>query len=115
MGDHSGSRRKAPRVETSLAGTLRGRSQRQVTVLDLSSGGCLVRGDTRLEPGAIFDLALRLGEEELVAKVRVAESSRDGSAPPGAEPLFLAGLRFLALQAEEAARLARFLAARRRP
>lgn len=115
MGESPGSRRRAPRVETSLAGTLRGRSDREVTVLDLSAGGCLVRSDARLEPGAIFDLALRLGAEEIVAKVRVAEISRDGAAPAGGDPLYLAGLRFLALQAEEAARLARFLAACRRP
>lgn len=110
----AGSRRRSPRLATSLAGRLAGRKTHPITVIDVSLTGCLVRCDALLEPGAILDLEVELPPEPLHAKVRVAESSLDGSAKePGTEP-YLAGLEFLGLAPRESDRLRRFLEEERR-
>jgi hypothetical protein len=96
-----------------LAGRLRGRVAHAVTVVDLSGTGCLVQCGTLLDPGAILDLAMEIGGPALEARVKVAESYVDGSAP-AAEPRYLAGLEFLGLMPHAADRLRRFLDEERR-
>lgn len=93
---------------------LSGRTPREVTVVDLSLGGCLVRCDALLEHGAILDLRLPVGGEPLVVKVKVAQSFLDGDAQGVGAPRFLAGLEFLGLPGGELAKLRRFLDAERR-
>src|SRR5712691_7838730 len=78
--------RRAPRLAVELPGALVSRRSRAVTVVDLS----------------------------FTAKVRVTESYLDGSAGSTASPRYLAGLAFLGLQAQEEARLRRFLDEERR-
>ena len=109
-----GGGRRAPRLAVELPGSLVSRRSRAVTVVDLSLTGCLVRGDTALDTDQVLDLRTELGSAPFTAKVRVTESYLDGSAGPGAPPRYLAGLAFLGLQAEEAARLRRFLDQERR-
>lgn len=110
----AGSRRRAPRLATSLGGRLAARRPHPVTVLDLSLTGCLVRCDALLEPGAILDLEVLLLPEPLHAKVRVADSSVDGSAGAARAEPYLAGLEFLGLAPRESDRLRRFLDEERR-
>ena len=105
--------RRAPRVRTSLDGSLSARSAHDVRVVDLSSSGCLVECDTLLDHGAILDLRLRLEGDPFAAKVRVTEAYLDGSAK-GVSGRYLAGLEFLALPVRAEARLLRFLDAERR-
>jgi hypothetical protein len=114
IGGREAPRRRAPRVAIRLEGSLLGRASRGVTVVDLSLTGCLVRCDALLEPGAIFDLSLRLGDEPFAAKVRVAEASLDGASPAEETRRYFAGLHFLSLPAQEEARLRAFLEERRR-
>jgi len=99
-----GPRRRAPRLATTIGGVLRGRSARQVTALDISLTGCLVRADQNLEAGSIHDLELALGPETLETRVRVTETSVDGTAEDGG-PRFLIGLEFLGLGPRQEARL----------
>jgi hypothetical protein len=99
-----GPRRRAPRLATTIAGLLRGRRARPVTALDISLTGCLVRADQNLGAGSIHDLELQLGTETLDTRVRVTETSLDGTAENGA-PRFLIGLEFLGLGARQEARL----------
>lgn len=106
--------RRAPRLSTDLAGSICGRATHGVKVVDLSLSGCLVQCDTALDRGAILDLTLSLGPDALATKVRVSESSLDGTAPPGAPPRYLAGLEFLSLGARGGAQLRRFLDEERR-
>jgi len=106
-------RRRAPRLPMRLAGRLAGRVVHPVTVLDLSLTGCLVQCGALLDHGAIFDLAMEIGGAPLDAKVKVAESYVDGSAPEAA-PRYLAGLEFLGLPPQAADRLRRFLDEERR-
>jgi hypothetical protein len=101
-------RRRAPRVPVTLAGTLRGRSARPVTLVDLSLTGCLLRCEAALDRGSIHDLELPL-ERGMRAKARVTESSRDGAAVG-----FLVGLEFLQVKARDLAVLRSFLAAETR-
>ena len=96
-----------------LAGRLRGRVAHPVTVVDLSATGCLVECGTLLDPGAILDLAIEIGDPALDARVKVAESYVDGTAPEDA-PRYLAGLEFLGLMPHAADRLRRFLDEERR-
>jgi len=108
------SRRRAPRLSVDRPGRLTGRVSKSVTVVDLSLTGCLVRCGTLLDSGAILDLQVTLDDGPLSAKVRVAESSVDGSRPAGEGGGCLSGLEFLGLPAREDARLRRFLDAERR-
>jgi hypothetical protein len=85
-----------------------------VTVVDLSLTGCLVRCDAALDADQVLDLRMELGSAPFTAKVRVTESYVDGSAGSGVPPRYLAGLAFLGLQAQEEARLRRFLDEERR-
>ena len=112
--DTSDARRRAPRLEVRLEGSLRGRTERPVSVIDLSLSGCLVRCGYALDHGAILDLHLRLQEEAFGAKVQVTESSLDGVTGADEPARFLAGLAFLGLAAREEARLRRFLEDERR-
>jgi hypothetical protein len=98
-----GKGRRAPRLAVELPGSLMGRRSRAVTIVDLSLTGCLVRGD-----------AAELDSAPFTAKVRVTESYLDGSVGSPASPRYLAGLAFLGLQAQEEARLRRFLDEERR-
>jgi hypothetical protein len=97
-----------------LEGSLAGRSVRSVTVVDLSLTGCLAQCEARLDPGAIFDLSLRLDDGPLPAKVRVTEASVDGASTGSQAPRHLAGLEFLGLPVREEQRLRRFLEGERR-
>jgi hypothetical protein len=114
MIDSQDMRRRAPRLTTQLEGVLSGRTSKTVTIIDLSSTGCLVRCSACPEPGTILDLQMTMDEEPFAAKVRVAESSLDGATPPGEDPRYLTGLEFLALPAQEESRLLRFLETERR-
>jgi hypothetical protein len=107
-------RRRASRLSTRLDGQLSGRRPQDVTVLDLSLTGCLVRCGARPERGTVLDLTLSLEAETLTVKVRVADSSVDGSSLPDAMPGFLAGLEFLSVPAQQLGRLRQFLDAEER-
>jgi hypothetical protein len=107
-------RRQSPRLAVEADAWLSGRQRRAARILDLSASGCLVRCDAAVEPGAILDLELRLGEETVSAKVRVSHASLDGAADPGQPARVLAGLSFLGLSAREQATLRRFLDDERR-
>jgi PilZ domain len=109
-----GKGRRAPRLAVELPGSLVSRRTRAVTVVDLSLTGCLVRGDAALDTDQVLDLRTELDSVPFTAKVRVTESYLDGSAGSAASPRYLAGLAFLGLQAQEAARLRRFLDEERR-
>ena len=68
-------------------------------MLDLSVSGCLVRCGQGFDLDAILDLSLEVGGEAVAAKVRVMDSSIDGSAPADQPEVHLIGLEFLALPA----------------
>ena len=70
--------RRFARLHIAIPGTLEGRTEHKVEVLDLSLGGCLVRGLARPEPGSIVDVRFGLGAEAFKAKTRVREASVDG-------------------------------------
>ena len=106
--------RRAPRMATRLPGTLSGRTSFPVVVLDLSLRGCLARCEGRLDRGLIMDLELTIEEESLTAKVRVAESSRDGEASSEGATFYLAGLEFLSLTPQGEVLLRRFVEQARR-
>jgi len=109
-------RRREPRLSTRIEGLLRGRSECQVRVLDLSATGCLVQCAHCPDEGTILDLEMSLDDRSFRAKVRVAEVSQDGECPPGESPCYLAGLEFLGLPIREETQLLRFLdGERRRP
>jgi hypothetical protein len=112
--DTSDARRRAPRLLVRLEGSLRGRTERAVSVIDLSLSGCLVRCASALDHGAILDLHLRLQDEAFGVKVQVTESSLDGASGTDEPARYLAGLAFLGLAAREEARLRRFLEDERR-
>jgi hypothetical protein len=103
------SRRRAPRLSVERPGRLRGRLSHEITVIDVSLTGCLVRCGTLLDAGAIMDFEMSLDDGPLRAKVRVADSSMDGARPEDDRAGCLAGLEFLALPPREGARLRRFL------
>jgi c-di-GMP-binding flagellar brake protein YcgR len=106
-------RRRAPRVSIGLEGSLVARAARDVTVIDMSLSGCLVRCPLALDRGSIHDLRLVLGSDPFVAKVRATDASLDGSSAPG-EPRYLVGLEFLGLAARDQTRLRAFLDERMR-
>ena len=114
MIDSQDMRRRTPRLAIQLEGVVSGRSSKTVSIIDLSSTGCLVRCTACPEPGTILDLRMTIGDEPFVAKVRVAESSLDGATPAGEDPQYLTGLEFLALPAQEESRLLHFLESERR-
>jgi hypothetical protein len=105
--------RRTPRQATQIEGFLTGRSTESVDVVDLSPRGCLVRCAAHPEPGSILDLRIMIEGGPFDAKVRAAETSLDGAFAEGATR-YLAGLEFLALRAEDEARLLRFLETLRR-
>jgi len=105
---------RAPRIATRVTGRISGRAERPVTVVDISTSGCLVRLGASFDRGSIHDLVLDLPSGTFQAKVRVAESSVEGESLAGGEPSYLVGLQFLGPAPEETARLSRFLAAERR-
>jgi PilZ domain-containing protein len=108
-------RRRAPRLRMDLPARLRGRQARSASILELSATGCLVRCEGRLVNGAIHDLEIDLGDGDatpLLAKVRVADASIDGTSQQVEGTL--AGLEFLGLPAVEGARLRSFLDHERR-
>jgi hypothetical protein len=109
-----GGLRRAPRLAVDLEGSLTGRVVHIVRLLDLSLVGCLLRCDTRLDAGAILDLSLQLGTETFSAKVRVIDSSLDGSVAADSALRAMAGLEFVSLAARDETRLRRFLEDERR-
>jgi c-di-GMP-binding flagellar brake protein YcgR len=106
--------RRYARLAVDLEGTLVGRVVHPVRLVDLSLGGCLARCDALLEPGAILDLQLPLEQEPFTAKVRVIDSSLDGSAVAGQTASALTGLDFVSLSARDESRLRLFLEDERR-
>jgi PilZ domain len=102
-------RRRAPRLAVALEASLSGRTPRSVTVVDLARGGCLVRGDSAFDVGAILDLELPFEGSPLAGKVRVVETSKDGDSLPASQPRYLAGMKFLSLSAADEMRLRTFL------
>jgi hypothetical protein len=106
--------RRAPRLAVQLPGSLVSRKTRPITIVDLSLTGCLVRCEAALDGDQVLDLRTQLGSTQFTAKVRVTESYLDGSTGSDAPPSYLAGLAFLGLQAQEAARLRSFLDGERR-
>jgi hypothetical protein len=111
---NEGVRRRAPRLPIRVAGRLGGRVPRDITVLDISLTGFLARCGAALDPGAIFDVTLDVDARPLVAKIRVADCSLDGTTLEGEGAQYLAGLQFLGLTAADQDRLRRFLDAERR-
>jgi hypothetical protein len=110
-----GPRRRAPRLPIQVRGSLAGRVAREISLVDLSTSGCLVRCGARLDHGAILDLSLDLEDGPLVVKVRVTETCLDGeSAAAGSGGSYLAGLEFLAMPPRDAERLRRLLDDERR-
>jgi c-di-GMP-binding flagellar brake protein YcgR len=107
-------RRRAPRLSVDRPGRLKGRLTHEITVIDVSLTGCLVRCGTLLDPGAILDFAMTLDDGPLQIKVRVADASMDGDREGDEHAGCLAGLEFLALSAREGERLRRFLDEERR-
>jgi hypothetical protein len=107
--ERGGVGRRAPRLAVMLKGALVSRRERPCTVVDLSLTGCLVRCEAALDTGTILDLRTELDTSPFAAKVQVTESYLDGSIGSGDPPRYLAGLSFLSLQAQEQARLRRFL------
>ncbi len=108
------SRRRAPRLPIRLEGSLSGRASREVTLVDLSLTGCLLRIGARLDPGTILDLSLHLDDGPLAAKVRVTETCVDGACAEGDEKRYLTGLEFLGLPPRDAERLRKLMAEERR-
>lgn len=108
-------RRRAPRLPIHIEGSLAGRAIRDVTLVDLSVTGCLLRCGARLDHGAILDLSLHLEDGPLAAKVRVSETCLDGeSAAAGEDQRYLTGLEFLGLPPRDAERLRKLLDEERR-
>ena len=107
-------RRRAPRLTVDRPGRLSGRASHSVHVLELSLTGCLIRCGTLLDIGAIQDLEFTLDDGPLTAKVRVADAWVDGSATETDRQECLAGVEFMGLPAQQAARLRRFLEEERR-
>ena len=108
-----GGMRRAPRLSLDLEGSLTGRVVHPIRLVDLSLTGCLVRCDALLEPGAILDLRLEIAGAPLTAKVRVIDSSLDGSVA-AERASAMAGLDFVSLAAQDQTRLRRFLEDERR-
>lgn len=108
------SQRRAPRLEVEIEGTLEGRVSHAVRLVDLSASGCLLRGETLLEPGAILDLHVTLGGQPFAAKARVVESSIDGSEGAPEAGGSMTSLQFLGLAARDEAALRQFLEGERR-
>ena len=102
-------RRRSPRIDIKLEGSLRGRRRRPVAVIDLSRTGCLVQCDNLLDHGAVLDLELPLDEQPFTVSVRVTEAYVDGTTEPSEAARYLAGLEFIGLPAREEQRLRRFL------
>jgi hypothetical protein len=109
-----GGMRRAPRLPVDIEGALTGRVVHPVRLVDLSLTGCLVRCEALLEPGAILDLRLQLGDAPLTAKVRVIDSSLDGTVSGERSPGAMAGLDFVSVAAQDQTRLRRFLEDERR-
>jgi hypothetical protein len=110
-----GPRRRAPRLPIQVRGSLAGRVAREITLVDLSVSGCLLRCGARLDHGAILDLSLDLEGGPLLVKVRVTETCLDGEfAAAGGSERYLAGLEFLGLAPRDAERLRRLLDEERR-
>jgi hypothetical protein len=107
-------RRRSPRLPLRLGGLLSGRSAREVTVVDLSVTGCLVRCPAQLDHGAILDLCLQFEDGPLDVKVRVTEACLDGESVAGEAAHYLTGLEFLGPTPKDAARLRRLLDEERR-
>lgn len=106
--------RRAPRLAVQLPGSLVSRKTRPITIVDLSLTGCLVRCGAALDTDQVLDLRTQLGPAPFTAKVRVTESYLDGSTGAQEPTSYLAGLAFLGLQAQDAARLRSFLDGERR-
>jgi hypothetical protein len=101
--------RRAPRLAVELTGSLVGRVEHPVRVVDLSAVGVLLSCEALLEPGCILDLHMVLQAEPFVAKVRVIDSSVDGSAVSEGAPRALVALDFVSVSAQDQTRLRRFL------
>ena len=107
--NHEGaSRRRGPRVTVDLGAILAGRKPRPVRVVDLSILGCLVRAEFALDLGVVVDVRIEMPDGPLPAKARVAEASVDGASLPEGR-MFLAGLEFLGLAAQDEQRLRAFV------
>ena len=104
----SGIRRREPRVAVDFGGTLTGRRPRPVRVVDLSIIGCLVRAEFALDIGVVVDVRIDMPDGALPAKARVADASVDGTSLPEGQ-VFLAGLEFLGLAAQDEQRLRAFV------
>jgi hypothetical protein len=102
-------RRRSPRVATSFKGSLTGRRAHSVAVLDLSESGCLVRCGQGFDLDSILDLSLQVGDEAITVKVRVMDSSIDGSTPADEGEVHLIGLEFLAVPAGAAKQIRRVI------
>jgi hypothetical protein len=100
--------RRSPRIPVELPGALSQRHSWDVTVLDLSLTGCLLRCPIPLDTGAIVDMKADLGAQRLVTRARVVDASLDGAGLPGPTQ-FLVGLEFFGLLVRNASDLRQFL------
>jgi hypothetical protein len=100
--------RRSPRLSVDMKGRLVGRASWEISIVDLSLCGCLVRCPALLDGGAIVDVELEVGGRELLVKGRVISASLDGAALPGSQ-CYLVALEFLSLPAHEGADLRHYL------
>jgi len=101
--------RRWPRIPVELRGELTGRASWNVSIQDLSLGGCLVQCDAALDRGSIVDVAVQLGSGQSVdVKGRIVHASLDGALLPRALR-YLVGVEFLAVPVREEKVLRQFL------
>jgi hypothetical protein len=103
------SARRAPRVPVDLRGSVSHRGSWDVSVLDLSLGGCLLQTPGGFDSGTIVDVGVDVGARRLTAKARVVDVSLDGASLPSTMR-YLVGLQFLGLPARDESELRHFLA-----
>jgi hypothetical protein len=112
--DTAGEGRRERRLAVELPARLGGRAPRVGQVVDISLKGCLFRGETALDSGAVVDLEVELPDGPLQAKARVAGASLDGDSLPGPPARFLCGLEFLGMGGADEHRLRSFIDAESR-
>jgi hypothetical protein len=101
--------RRTRRQQTRLTGSILERDGSiDVTVIDLSQRGCLVRMARPLSRCRVVDVVFSEARQ-IHAKARVVDCSQDGDSSAECGASYLAGLEFLTLSAEDADLLRRLL------
>jgi hypothetical protein len=100
--------RRSRRLAVDLTGRLVGRTTWDISVVDLSLGGCLLGCPAMLDNGAIVDVRLDVSGHDMLLKGRVISVSLDGTSLSDCQR-FLVALEFLSVPACEGALLRRYL------